>query len=67
MQLITASKAIEILKNQKINIAFLDVRERKQYVQGFAFGSINCPLPHLKKKNHRPRSKPKYAYCFYWR
>ena len=50
MQLITASKAIEILKNQKINIAFLDVRERKQYVQGFAFGSINCPLPHLKKK-----------------
>lgn len=50
MQLITASKAIEILKNQKINIAFLDVRKRKQYVQGFAFGSINCPLPHLKKK-----------------
>ncbi len=49
MQILKAKQILKILKNKKKNIAFLDIRERKEYVQGFAFGSINCPLSKLKK------------------
>ena len=49
MNEINATESIKFLKNKKINLAFLDVRERKQYVQGFAFGSINCPISNFKK------------------
>jgi len=48
MQIIEVKNAIKLLKNPKQNIAFLDIRERKQYVQGFAFGTINCPLSKFK-------------------
>ena len=48
MQIIEVKNAIKLLKNSKQNIAFLDIRERKQYVQGFAFGTINCPLSKFK-------------------
>ncbi len=41
---INCLEAIAIFKNKKNNIAFLDVRTRKAYVQEFAFGAINCPL-----------------------
>ena len=49
MNEISATESIKLLKSKKINLAFLDVRERKQYVQGFAFGSINCPISNFKK------------------
>ena len=49
MNEISATESIKFLKNKKINLAFLDVRERKEYVQGFAFGSINCPISNFKK------------------
>ncbi|EMH80376.1 Rhodanese-like sulfurtransferase [alpha proteobacterium HIMB114] len=48
MQIIEVKNAIKLLKNPKQNIAFLDIRERKQYVQSFAFGTINCPLSKFK-------------------
>ena len=48
MQIIEIKKAIQLLKDQKQNLAFLDIRERKHYVQGFAFGTINCPLSKFK-------------------
>ena len=49
MNEISSTESIKFLKNKKTNLAFLDVRERKQYVQGFAFGSINCPISNFKK------------------
>lgn len=49
MEILSPAHAIQLLKHDQLNIAFLDVRERKEYVQGFAFGSINCPLSKLKK------------------
>ena len=49
MEILPVAHAIQLLKHDQFNIAFLDVRERKEYVQGFAFGSINCPLSKLKK------------------
>jgi len=49
MNEISATESINFLKNKNINLAFLDVRERKHYVQGFAFGSINCPTSNFKK------------------
>ena len=48
MQYLEIEQAIELLKNNKKNISFLDIRERKQYVHGFAFGSVNCPLSKFK-------------------
>ena len=48
MQIIEIKKAIQLLKDQKQNLAFLDIRERKHYVQGFAFGTINCALSKFK-------------------
>ena len=38
-----------IFKNKKNNVAFVDIRNRKKYVQGFAFGAINCPLERFSK------------------
>ena len=38
-----------IFKNKKNNVAFVDIRNRKKYVQGFAFGAINCPLKRFSK------------------
>jgi len=49
MEILSPAQTIQLLKHDQLNIAFLDVRERKEYVQGFAFGSINCPLSKLKK------------------
>jgi len=49
MEILSPAQTIQLLKDDQLNIAFLDVRERKEYVQGFAFGSINCPLSKLKK------------------
>ncbi len=46
---ISATQTINFLKNKKNNIAFIDIRERKKYVQGFAFGSINCPKSNFRK------------------
>ncbi|MDA0987528.1 MAG: rhodanese-like domain-containing protein [Bacteroidetes bacterium] len=45
---IDCSQAIEILQNIKKNVAFIDVRNRKTYVQQFAFGSVHCSLDRLK-------------------
>ena len=45
---IKVDQSIKFLKNNNYNIAFLDVRERKKYVQGFAFGSVNCPKSNFK-------------------
>ena len=45
---IKVDQSIKFLKNKNYNIAFLDVRERKKYVQGFAFGSVNCPKSNFK-------------------
>ena len=44
MNEISISKAVKILKSKNKNIAFIDVRKREKYVQGFAFGSINCEV-----------------------
>tara|TARA_Y200000002_G_scaffold355719_1_gene336912 strand:- start:1243 stop:2496 length:1254 start_codon:yes stop_codon:yes gene_type:complete len=48
MQYLEIEQAIELLKNNKKNISFLDIRERKQYIHGFAFGSVNCPFSKFK-------------------
>jgi rhodanese-related sulfurtransferase len=48
MQYLEIEQAIKLLKNNKKNISFLDIRERKQYVHGFAFGSVNCPFSKFK-------------------
>ena len=44
LSFINCPDAVTILKNKKNNIAFIDVRKRKTYVQQFAFGAINCPM-----------------------
>lgn len=44
LSFINCPDAITILKNKKNNVAFIDVRKRKTYVQQFAFGAINCPV-----------------------
>jgi len=44
LSFINCSQAVAIFKNKKNNVAFLDVRTRKAYVQEFAFGAVNCPL-----------------------
>ena len=44
LSFINCPDAIAILKNKKTNVAFIDVRKRKTYVQQFAFGAINCPM-----------------------
>lgn len=43
LSFINCLDAIVVLKNKKNNVAFIDVRKRKTYVQQFAFGAINCP------------------------
>ena len=52
MQFLEIKETINLLKNHKENISFLDIRERKQYVKGFAFGSINCPSNKLNLLVH---------------
>jgi len=42
--LIDCALAVTIFQNKKNNVAFIDVRSRKTYVQGFAFGAVNCPM-----------------------
>ena len=37
-------QAVEILQNTKKDVAFIDVRNRKTYVQQFAFGAVHCSL-----------------------
>ena len=44
MNEISISEAVKILRSKHKNIAFIDVRKREKYVQGFAFGSINCEV-----------------------
>ncbi len=44
MNEISISKAVKMLRSKNKNIAFIDVRKREKYVQGFAFGSINCEV-----------------------
>ena len=41
-------QAVEILQNTKKDVAFIDVRNRKTYVQQFAFGAVHCCLDRLK-------------------
>ena len=48
MQSLDIKQALSLLKNNTKNISFLDIRERKEYVQGFAFGSVNCPFSKFK-------------------
>tara|TARA_B100000989_G_scaffold243475_1_gene190504 strand:- start:187 stop:1443 length:1257 start_codon:yes stop_codon:yes gene_type:complete len=48
MESLEIKQVLSLLKNNKKNISFLDTRERKQYVHGFAFGSVNCPLSKFK-------------------
>ena len=49
MNEISISKAVKILRSKNKNIAFIDVRKREKYVQGFAFGSINCEVAKLNE------------------
>ena len=44
LSFINCLDAVTILKNKKTNVAFVDLRKRKEYVQQFAFGAINCPM-----------------------
>ena len=46
---LNCQEVVAIFKNKKNNVAFVDVRNRKTYVQGFAFGAINCPLERFSK------------------
>ena len=48
MQSLEIKRVLNLLKNNSKNISFLDIRERKEYVHGFAFGSVNCPLSKFK-------------------
>ena len=48
MQSLEIKQVLNLLKNNTKNISFLDIRERKEYVHGFAFGSVNCPLSKFK-------------------
>ena len=47
MNEISIIEAVKILKSKNKNIAFIDIRKRQKYVQGFAFGSINCEVAKL--------------------
>ena len=49
MNEISISEAIKILRSKNKNIAFIDIRKREKYVQGFAFGSINCDITKFNK------------------
>ena len=49
MNEISISEAVKILRSKHKNIAFIDVRKREKYVQGFAFGSINCEIAKFNK------------------
>ena len=42
---ISAKQTINLLKNNKKNISFLDIRERKEYVHGFACLLYTSPSP----------------------
>ena len=44
MQSLKIKQVLNLFKNNTKNLSFLDIRERKQYVHGFAFGSVNCPF-----------------------
>ena len=48
MQSLDIKQALSLLKNNTKNISFLDIRERKEYVHGSAFGSVNCPFSKFK-------------------
>ena len=48
MQSLEIKQVLNILKNNTKNISFLDIRKRKEYVYGFAFGSVNCPFSKFK-------------------
>ena len=48
MQSLEIKQVLNLLKNNSKNISFLDIRERKEYVHGFAFGSVNCPFSKFK-------------------
>ena len=48
MQSLKIKQVLNLFKNNTKNLSFLDIRERKQYVHGFAFGSVNCPLSKFK-------------------
>ena len=48
MQSLEIKQVLNLFKNNSKNISFLDIRERKEYVHGFAFGSVNCPLSKFK-------------------
>ena len=48
MQSLEIKQVLNLFKNNAKNISFLDIRERREYVHGFAFGSVNCPLSKFK-------------------
>ena len=48
MQSLEIKQVLNLFKNNTKNISFLDIRERKEYVHGFAFGSVNCPFSKFK-------------------
>ena len=48
MRSLEIKQVLNLLKNNTKNVSFLDIRERKQYVHGFAFGSVNCPFSKFK-------------------
>ena len=48
MQSLEIKQVLNLFKNKTKNISFLDIREKKQYVHGFAFGSVNCPFSKFK-------------------
>ena len=48
MQSLEIKQVLNLLKNNTKNISFLDINERKEYVHGFAFGSVNCPFSIFK-------------------
>ena len=48
MQSLEIKQVLNLLKNNTKNISFLDIRERKEYVHGFAFGTVNCPFSKFK-------------------
>ena len=48
MRSLEIKQVLNLLRNNTKNVSFLDIRERKQYVHGFAFGSVNCPFSKFK-------------------
>ena len=48
MRSLEIKQVLNLLKNNTKNVSFLDIRERKHYVHGFAFGSVNCPFSKFK-------------------